>query len=408
MLMSKILLCVSGGIAAYKAIDLASRLHKAGHEIRTVLTQNALRFVSALNFSAITGGSVHSSLFDDADPIPHIHLADWADLIVIAPATANLIAKAAHGLADDLCSTILLAHTKPRLWIPAMNVNMYSHPATEANLATLKARGDHVLEPVTGLLACGYAGKGKYPPNEEVEAAINCYLKYGKDLEGIRVLLTAGAGEEPIDPMRKLTNNSSGKMGIALARALALRGAKVRLVHGRISVTVPYYLEEAVEANDAHTMLEAVMSRRQDADWIIKCAAVSDFTPLNKELSKIPKQTSLQLELISTPDILAMLGSMKAPGQKLIGFAAQTEDLIKNAKAKLKKKRLDMICANLLKTAGQDSTEIVVIKANHSNKNAYAHLSGTKDEVAHAIIDHIKSLDIEKHDRDMELDTHDG
>ena len=199
-------------------------------------------------------------------------------------------------------------------------------------------------------------------------------------MEGIRVLLTAGAGEEPIDPMRKLTNNSSGKMGIALARlcagarkcALCMEGSAFRtLLSGR-----------DCGANDARTMLEAVMSRRQDADWIIKCAAVSDLHHSIKSAS-IPKQTSLQLELISTPDILAMLGSMKAPGQKLIGFAAQTEDLIKNAKAKLKKKRLDMICANLLKTAGQDSTEIVVIKANLSNKDAYAHLSGTKDEVAH-------------------------
>jgi len=273
-----------------------------------------------------------------------------------------------------------------------MNVNMYAHPATTANLAILKARGDHILEPVTGLLACGYEGQGKYPPNEEIEAAINCYLKYDRDLEGINVLLTAGATEEAIDPMRKITNNSSGKMGIALARALSLRGAKVSLVHGRISVPIPYYLEEAVAAYDVHSMLEAVMTRRQDADWIIKCAAVSDFQPLNKQQNKIPKQANLTLELISTPDILAQLGDSKPKGQKLIGFAAQTDDMIRNAKAKLKNKRLDMICANLLKTAGEDSTEIVVIKASAIKKGSYEHLSGTKDEVAHAIIDQIKSL----------------
>ena len=388
--MSKILLCVSGGIAAYKAIDLASRLRKAGHAVKTVLTPNAVKFVTPLNFAAITGESVHTGLFDDSDPIPHIDLADWADLVVIAPATANLIAKAVHGLADDLCSAALLAHTKPKLWVPAMNVNMYRHPATQANLETLKTRGDHILEPVSGLLACGYEGKGKYPPNEEVMAAIECYLRHGRDLEGIKVLVTAGATEEAIDPMRKITNNSSGRMGIALCRALALRGADVTLVHGRVQVTIPYYLKEAVPAYGVSVMLEEVTRRSADMDWIVKCAAVSDFRPAHTEEAKIAKSAALVLDLVATPDILAKLGETKKPGQKLIGFAAQTEDLQVNATAKLINKNLDMICANLLSTAGADITEIMIITA--SDKDSYKSLSGTKDQVAHAIIDNIKNL----------------
>jgi len=390
--MSKILLCVSGGIAAYKAIDLASRLKKAGHQVRTVLTENAAHFVSALNFRAITADRVYGSLFEDADPIPHINLADWADLVVIAPATANLIAKAVHGLADELCSATLLAHTKPKLWVPAMNVNMYNHPATQSNLDILRSRGDYILEPVSGLLACGYEGKGKYPPNEEVEAAIECYLEHSRDLEGIKVLITAGATEEAIDPMRKITNNSSGRMGMALCRALALRCADLCLVHVRLRVPVPYYLRDAVPAYEVESMLSAVMDRQAGKDWIIKCAAVSDFRPACPNESKIAKSASLSLDLIATPDILARLGQNKPAGQKLIGFAAQTEDLIANAKAKLISKNLDMICANLLKTAGEESTEITLITVNNLDDGVYAALSGAKDQVAHAIVDHIKKL----------------
>lgn len=387
--MNKILLCVSGCIAAYKAIELASMLNKAGFKVKTVLTENATRFVTPLNFAAITGESVHTAMFGDADPIPHINLADWAKMVVIAPATANIIAKAAHGLADDLLSSILLAHTRPRLWVPAMNVKMYENPATQANLALLKSRGDLVLEPATGMLACGYEGKGKYPPNLEVMSAISCYLEYERDLEGIRVLVTAGATEEAIDPMRKITNNSSGKMGMALCRALALRGAEVSLVHGRLQVPVPYYLKEVVPAFDVDTMYREVMSRQQDNDWIIKCAAVSDFKPLNPTDKKITKSKSLSLELVATPDILFQLGKNKPAGQKLIGFAAQTHDLIKNASEKLKKKKLDMIVANPIYVAGSDDTQIAIIKAPDRYE---IELMERKEDVAHAIINHIKLL----------------
>lgn len=388
--MKNILLCVSGGIAAYKAIDLASQMKKAGYRVRTVLTENASRFVSPLNFAAITGGSVHEEMFEDADPIPHINLADWADLIVIAPATANLIAKAVAGIADDLCSSILLAHVKPKLWVPAMNSNMYSHMATQSNLETLRRRKDFILEPATGMLACNYEGRGKYPPNEEVMAAIACYLEHDKDLEGINVLVTAGATEETIDPMRKITNNSSGRMGIALCRALALRGAKVSLVYAHLSVSIPYYLSEAVPAYDVETMMQEVVQRQEQADWIIKCAAVSDFKPAYAQASKISKQDAYHLELVSTPDILERLGKTKKSGQILIGFAAQTEDLIENARAKLHKKNLDVICANLLSTAGKMDTDITLIKA--SDPHSHTELHGSKEAVAHAIIDQIKTL----------------
>ncbi len=225
---TRILLGVTGGIAAYKAIDLASRLYKLGYEVKCVLTNNALQFVRPASFAAITHNSIHLNMFDDPDPVVHISLADWADIIVIAPATANIIAKAAHGIGDDLLSTILLAHVKPVLFVPAMNVHMLEAAPTQENLTTLKSRKHHILQPSSGMLACGYEGLGKYPPNEEVVAAINTYLHYQEDLSGTKVLITAGATIEAIDPMRFISNRSSGKMGLALARAMALRGAEHR------------------------------------------------------------------------------------------------------------------------------------------------------------------------------------
>lgn len=381
----RILLCVCGGIAAYKAIDLASQLYKAGYEIRTILTQAAHEFVSPLNFAAITHSFVHSSLWEDSDPIPHITLADWAELIVVAPATANMLAKAAHGLADDLLSCVLLAHKKPILWVPAMNVNMYSNPATVANICILRERGNHILEPATGMLACAYEGKGKYPPNPEVIFAIRSYLHYGRDLIGKKVLVTAGATTEKIDPMRTITNRSSGKMGIALARALSLRGAQVSLVYARVSTEIPYHLYEAVQALSVDEMYAEVMSRAGRMDWIIKCAAVSDFKPKTVYADKIKKGGQLTLDLIATPDILAELGRNKSPKQKLIGFAAETQDLAENALKKLKSKHLDLIIANHLSNADKNTNSLQII----SEKAEPLHIEGDKFELAHQIIDRI-------------------
>lgn len=384
----RILLCVCGGIAAYKAIDLASMLYKAGFEIRTILTQAAQKFVSPLNFAAITHSSVHSSLWEDTDPIPHINLADWADLIVVAPATANALAKAAHGLGDDLLSCVLLAHTCPVLWVPAMNVNMYSNPATQANISILRERGHHILEPATGMLACAYEGKGKYPPNLEVIYAIRSYLHYRRDLIGKKVLVTAGASVEQIDPMRTITNRSSGKMGIALARALSLRGAEVSLIYASVTEEIPYYLYEAAEALSVDEMYADVMARAPKMDWIIKCAAVSDYKPEQVYADKIKKGGPLTLNLVSTPDILAELGKQKGPHQKLIGFAAETQNLAENALVKLKSKNLDLIIANHLSNAGKSTNALQILSA----KAEPLCIEGDKFALAHQIIDRILSI----------------
>ncbi|MDP3113575.1 MAG: bifunctional phosphopantothenoylcysteine decarboxylase/phosphopantothenate--cysteine ligase CoaBC [Candidatus Cloacimonadaceae bacterium] len=387
----RFLLCVTGGIAAYKAIDLASRLVKSGFEVKSILTANAERFVSGMNFAAITHNDAHTDMWTDTDPIPHITLADWADLIVVAPATANIMAKAVTGIADDLLSSVLLAHTKPVLFVPAMNVHMYSHPATQANIISLKRLGHNILEPVTGMLACGYEGKGKYPPNAEVLYAIRTYLNYSQDIKGIKVLVSAGATMEMIDPMRMISNRSSGKMGLAIARALALRGAQVTLVHADIRCTIPYYLDKVIYAPSVQDMRTAVIMEGAAADWIVKCAAVSDFKPETSSPRKIKKGGDLNLKLVSTTDILLELSTHKNIGQKLIGFAAETEDLIKNARLKLEKKKLDLICVNHLDTVGKDETKLSLISAGANNEDVIE-LSGDKFHVAHLLIDAIKAL----------------
>ena len=387
-----ILLCVSGGIAAYKAIDLASTLKKAGFKLKTVLTDSAQKFVSGINFAAISGGTVHTSLFEDADPIPHINLADWADLIVVAPATANVMAKAAQGLADDLLSNILLAHTKPVLFVPAMNVHMIEHPATQENMRILKERGNFIFEPDLGLLACGYEGKGKYPPNPEIVLAIRCYLEYPQDLDGVSVLVTAGATAEPIDPMRMISNRSSGKMGLAIARAFALRGAKVTLVHALMNEAPPFYLEETIFAPTAQMMMVATLKAAKNADIVVKCAAVSDFKPLKASTQKIKKSGNLMLDLVPTEDILAQLGKKKGKKQKLVGFAAETEDLLAIARKKLESKNLDLICVNHLDTAGSSQTSLSLIKAGSAKNAKPVVLSGDKFDVALDLVDRIVKL----------------
>ena len=388
----KILLCVTGGIAAYKAIDLASQLTKSGFEVKIALTKNAQRFVSALSFSAIINQGVHTDLFENSDPIPHIHLADWADLTIVAPATANIIAKAAQGIGDDLVSTILLSQPKPVLFVPAMNVHIYEHPATQNNLKILKERGNYILEPETGLLACGYEGKGKYPPNEEVIYAIRCYLKYPANLTGKKILVTAGATAEPIDPMRMITNKSSGKMGLSIARAFALRGAEVTLVYGIVTETIPYYMKNSIFAPTAKLMYDAVMKQAKNYDIIVQCAAVSDYKPIKASTQKIKKSKNFNLELIATPDILEQLGKNKPPKQKLIGFAAESEHILENAKEKLQKKNLDLICANNLETAGKDETTLNLIRAGATKTTKPIQLTGNKFDVALNLVEYIISL----------------
>ncbi|HNW25125.1 MAG TPA: bifunctional phosphopantothenoylcysteine decarboxylase/phosphopantothenate--cysteine ligase CoaBC [Candidatus Cloacimonas sp.] len=395
----RILLCVSGGISAYKAIDLASQLSKQGWEVKCVLTENAMKFVTPINFSAITHNSVHTSLFSDIDPIPHITLSSWADLIVVAPATANIIGKAATGIADDLLSTILVASNKPVLFVPAMNVNMYQSLIVQENLRKLKERGNYVLQPETGMLACGVTGEGKYPSNTEVVYAIKTYLNYQTDLQGIKVLLTAGATIEAIDPMRFLSNRSSGKMGFAIARALALRGAEVTLIYGNIQLELPYYLKEAVFCESAAKMYEATITRYPEMDWLICCAAVADYKPKETKSQKLPKQEELNLELVPTVDILAELGKVKKESQILVGFAAQSDNLIPSALDKYYRKNLDLICANDIRFAGKEDDELIVqgkIKGyptlpEDPNLNSVV-MKGDKFSLAHNLINILKEL----------------
>ncbi len=382
----KIVLIVSGGIAAYKAIDLASRLKKLGVRVRTILTKSALEFISEINFRAITGEATYTDQFDLAEPIAHITLADWADIMVVAPATANIIGKLANGIGDDLATSTALAFHKPIVIVPAMNVNMYHNPAVQANIETLKIRGINLLIPEKGMLACGYEGRGKYPPNEEVIPAIITYLQYSKTLNS-KYLITMGASQEDIDPMRFITNHSSGKMGIALARASYLRNSEVTVIHSRISQVLPYYLENVHQTLSAEEMFLQVKEEYQWADVIISCAAVADYTPAIKREQKIKKSQEMNLQLKRTQDILKYLGEHKKSGQILVGFAAESENLIENAQAKLKKKNLDLIVANNISVA-QSNRSTAYLITSHSVEE----FKGSKFELAHKIVDTIEAI----------------
>jgi phosphopantothenoylcysteine decarboxylase / phosphopantothenate---cysteine ligase len=377
----KILLGVTGGIAAYKAVDLASKLSKLGAEVRTIMTASACEFVSPVTLKSITHQSVATQMFDPKADIEHISLADWADIVVIAPATANIIGKIAHGNADDLLSTTIMAATAPVCIVPAMNIHMYENPIVQENIVKLKKYGYFFMEPEFGKLACGYEGKGRFPKTIEIVYFLKTHLEYQLDLHGKKILITAGASQEKIDPMRFIANHSSGKMGIALARAAHFRGAQVTLVHSSVSEEIPEYFEAKVVLS-AKEMYDAVIEEFPKCDVVFKAAAVADYTPVQKAKQKIKKKDSLNLELMRTIDILAELGELKKSGQILIGFAAESENVIQNAKDKLKKKNLDYIAANDLSVAGNDNTSLTLISKNNETK-----LDGSKFEVAHQMLD---------------------
>lgn len=382
----KIVLVVSGGIAAYKAIDLASRLKKLGAKVRTILTKSALEFVGEINFRAITGEPTYTDQFDLNEPIAHITLSDWADIMVIAPATANIIGKLAQGIGDDLATSTMLAFHKPILVVPAMNVNMYHNLAVQNNIELIKERGIHLLIPEKGMLACGYEGRGKYPPNEEVIPAIITYLNYQENIKS-KYLITMGASQEDIDPMRFITNHSSGKMGIALSRSVYLRGGELALVHSRISETLPYYLENTHKTLSAEEMFQQVVKDYQEAEVIIMCAAVADYTPVIKHEQKIKKSEEMILALKRTKDILKYLGENKEEGQILVGFAAESENIIENAKTKLKKKNLDLIIANNISVSQSDNSQAFLITAD-----TITEFKGSKLDLANKIVDTIEEL----------------
>ncbi|MDY0267786.1 bifunctional phosphopantothenoylcysteine decarboxylase/phosphopantothenate--cysteine ligase CoaBC [Trichloromonas sp.] len=389
-----ILLGVTGGIAAYKAVELLRLYIKAGAEVFVVMTASAREFVTPLTFQTLSGNPVHTDLFNlyQEREIGHISLADRADLVVVAPATANLIGKTANGLADDLLSTTLMATKAPVLFVPAMNVNMFENPVYQMNQQKLEQLGYHFLEPDTGFLACGWEGKGKMPDPERIfEETLR--LLTPQDLAGQTVLVTAGPTREELDPVRYLSNYSSGKMGYAIARAARRRGARVILVSGPTALAAPAGVE-LVPVVSARQMREAVLARLEEATVVIKAAAVADYRPAMRAEQKIKKgvEGALILPLEKNPDILAELGRNKG-NRLLIGFAAETADLVENARKKLTEKNLDLIVANDVSRsdAGFDVDTNAVRLLYRDGSGEELPLLG-KDEVADQLLDRIARL----------------
>ncbi|WP_127010855.1 MULTISPECIES: bifunctional phosphopantothenoylcysteine decarboxylase/phosphopantothenate--cysteine ligase CoaBC [unclassified Veillonella] len=337
---------VTAGIATYKAVDLVSRLYKAGAEVKVVMTRNATKFVSPLVFGEISKHKVAVEMFENVQNwnVEHIAYATWADAYVIAPATANMIAKMSNGIADDMLSTQLLATTAPVFVCPAMNSNMYTHPTVQENLTILRGRGVHVLEPDSGLLACGVEGKGRLPDPQKIMDWVDFHLGKTELLQGKTVIVSAGGTQEAIDPVRYITNRSSGKMGYAVALKAAQAGAKTILVSAPTDLAVPIGVERIIVCS-ATEMKEAIDSHYDSADAVIMAAAVADYRVAEVADNKIKKQETMTLELVKNPDILASLGERKQQ-QKLIGFAAETQDVITYGKEKVRKKNLDMLVAN--------------------------------------------------------------
>ena len=386
-----VLLGVTGGIAAYKIPNLCSRLVKGGFQVETILTANAQKIVSPIPFESLSGNRCHTDTFDpmDTSKVEHIALARQADLLVIAPASANIIAKLRWGLADDLLSTTALACTCPKLLVPAMNTNMYENPATQENLSVLRQRGYIVMEPLFGHLACGAVGKGKMPEPDDIYDRIEAILACKKDLQGLRILVTAGPTQESLDPVRYLTNHSSGKMGYAIAHAAMLRGADVTLVSGTTALKYPP-LVRTIPIVTAQDMYEAVTREAEHADIIIKAAAVADYTPETVADNKIKKSDNdLSIPLRRTQDILGYLGTHRRPGQFLCGFSMETEHMLENSRKKLTKKNLDMIVANNVKDAGagfQGNTNVITMITQDSVTQLPLM---DKEEAAHAILTEI-------------------
>ena len=388
-----ILLGVTGGIAAYKSASLASRLVKAGAEVRVIMTEHATNFINPITFETLTGHKCITDTFDRnfEFQVEHVSLAKKADVIMVAPATANIIAKLAHGLADDMLTTTILASHAPKLVAPAMNTGMYENPVTQDNLALLKKYGMKVIEPAAGHLACGDEGKGKMPEPEILYEHIlrSCACK--QDMKGLKVLVTAGPTQEAVDPVRFLTNHSSGRMGYSIAKACMLRGADVTLVTGRTALTPPLFVD-VVPVVSAKDMYDAVISRSDEMDIIIKAAAVADYRPVHVAEEKVKKSdSSFSLELERTDDILKYLGEHKKPGQFLCGFSMETENMLENSRKKLEKKHLDMIAANNLNVPGagfETTTNIITIITPDSVKELELM---SKDDAAFRLLDEILS-----------------
>jgi len=390
-----VVLGVTGGIAAYKACELLRLLQKGGAEVQVIMTKNACEFVNPLTFETLSGYPVVTDTFNRPErwSVEHVAMAKWADLFVIAPATANILAKMAAGIADDMLSTTVLATSAPVLVAPAMNSGMYLNAATQANMSLLHSRGIHFVDPASGYLACGDTGVGKLAPVEEIAARCFELLGKGQDLAGLRVLVTAGPTREMLDPVRYITNRSSGKMGYALAAAAKARGAEVTLLTGPVSLSAPAGVRVVPFLTTAD-LLEAMLKYAGDCDVIIQAAAPADYRPEAVAQQKIKKKSGepFVLTMVENPDVAATVGAMKKEEQTFVGFAAETENVLEHAVGKLQKKHLDLIVANDVTAPGAgfdvDTNIVTLIARDHQQSLPLA----TKREVADAILDEVLRL----------------
>lgn len=388
-----VVLGVTGSIAAYKAASLASALIKLHCDVQVIMTANAANFIHPVTFETLTGRKCLIDTFDRnfSFEVEHISVAKRADLVLVAPASANVIGKLAHGIADDMLTTTLMACTCPKLISPAMNTAMYENPVLQDNLRLLEKYGYQIIEPASGHLACGDSGKGKMPEPDELLSWVLKEIAYKKDLTGKKILVTAGPTQESIDPVRFITNHSSGKMGYAIARAAMLRGADVTLVTGPVSIAPPPFVR-VVPVLSAEDMFQAVTSVSDRQDAVIKAAAVADYTPLSVSDQKVKKKDGeMSIELKRTKDILKFLGEHKPDGQFLCGFSMETENMLQNSRKKLAQKHVDMIVANSLRTSGAgfgtDTNVVTLITRDGEEELPLM----SKDEVAHQILNRIFS-----------------
>lgn len=391
----RIVVGVSGGIAAYKACDLVSKLSKKDYEVKVILTKHAEKFVSKLTFEALCHNYVETDLFDESneDPIAHITLAKWADLMIIVPATANIIAKVTHGISDDLLSTTFLACNKHKMICPAMNTQMYENPITQKNIQACKDLGYQILDPVVGHLACNDTGRGKMIEPADIVEAIDNYFNTSNKLSGKTVLISAGPTQEAMDPVRFISNHSSGKQGYAIAKAAKAMGANVILVSGPVQLEKIEGIQ-TIDVTSALDMFEAIKQNADKADYIIMAAAVSDYRPENIAEHKIKKSDdTIEMTFVKNPDILAYLGQCKTKKQSICGFAMETQDLDKNAKEKLEKKNCDMLIANNLFVSGagfQTDTNIVSLLT----KDSIEHLPKlSKEELGQKILETMMKIE---------------
>lgn len=390
-----ILLGVTGGIASYKIANLASLLVKSGADVHVIMTENAANFINPITFETLTG---HKCVVDTFDrnfefKVEHVALAQLADVIMVAPATANVIAKLSHGLADDMLTTTILASRAPKIIAPAMNTGMYENPVTQDNIRLLQHYGMEVITPACGHLACGDNGAGKMPEPETLFQYLCKAVAHEKDMAGMKVLVTAGPTQEAIDPVRYITNHSSGKMGYSIAKACALRGADVTLVSGRTSLEAPLFVN-TVPVISAKDMYEEVTSRSAEMDIIIKAAAVADYRPCNVADEKIKKKDddAMSIPLERTDDILKYLGEHKKAGQFLCGFSMETQNMLENSKKKLQKKNLDMIVANNLKMQGAGFETDTNIVTMITEDQVFELELMSKEDVAFRLLDKILEL----------------